>query len=268
MKMIHRLAGLLGCSTGMSLREKAYAAFAALVAILVLMSSVRLAAAEFTVSLLVLASMGASAFLLFAVPHSPMAQPWPLMGGHVLSAAIGVLSAGALPGPEIATAVAVALSIFVMHWLRCLHPPAAATAMIAVLGGPEVAAIGWKFCYEMVAFNAGLMLLLGLAINNLIPGRRYPLRQSHHAHHAQFQASGLGLSNEALREEDFAWALRQMDAVIDVSEEDLVDLYEFALEHARARATRNDSAAANEETLEAGPVRCQHSGFPHNRHRQ
>ncbi|HQR50173.1 MAG TPA: HPP family protein [Methylophilaceae bacterium] len=221
-------------SSHTSIREKIFASVGSFAAILILVVVVHYFSVGTSFSLPVLASMGASAFLLFVVPHSPMAQPWALVGGHLVSAAIGVACAQWIHNPVFATATAVAISIFAMHWMHCLHPPGAATAMIAVLGGPEVHAIGWRFCYEVVAINAGMILLLAFIINNLIPGRRYPLSHSHHPHHAQFGKVDHKPYAE-LKEEDFKWALGQMDGVIDVSEEDLVDLYEFATVHAQHR---------------------------------
>jgi CBS-domain-containing membrane protein len=215
-----------------AIRESIYSSFASFIAVLILLVVVHYASFGGAFSLLVLASMGASAFLLFAVPHSPMSQPWPVVGGHFLSSVIGVACAQWIDSPALATATAVAISIFAMHWLQCLHPPSAATAMIAVLGGPEIHAIGWQFCYEVVVINAGTMVLLAIMFNNLIPGRRYPLLHSHHPHHAQFTDSDLKPYAE-LKEDDFKWALGQIDGVIDVSTEDLVDLYEFAVEHAK-----------------------------------
>lgn len=153
-----------------------------------------------------------------------------MFGGHLLASAVGVLCAQAIAEPALATAAAVGFAIFCMYWQRCLHPPSAATAMIAVLG---VHALGWSFCYEVVAINAGI-LLLAFIFNNLVPGRRYPLRHSHHPHHVQFtqQAHPAALR---LDEADFEAALARMDGVIDVSPEDLVDIYEFAVENAEAR---------------------------------
>jgi len=213
------------------LQEKIVSASASFIAILLLVVSVNIATTGGVLTLLVLASMGASAFLLFVVPHSPMSRPWPVIGGHVVSALIGVACAKWIHNPALATATAVAVSIFAMHNMRCLHPPSAATAMIAVLGGPEVHAIGWQFGYEVVAINAGIMVVLALVINNLVPGRRYPLLHSHHRQHGEFVKNS---QNATLKEDDFKWALAQMDGVIDVSEEDLVDLYEFAVEHAQS----------------------------------
>ncbi|OIQ77093.1 HPP family protein [mine drainage metagenome] len=214
------------------IREKVYSSLGSFVAILILVASVHHFSVDISFSLPVLASMGASTFLLFVVPHSPMAQPWPTIGGHILSAVIGVACALWIHDLVLATASAVAISIFAMHWMHCLHPPSAATAMIAVLGGPEVHVLGWRFCYEVVAVNAGVILLLAFAINNLIPGRRYPLSHTHHPHHAQFGKSDHRPYAE-LKDEDFHWALSKMDGFIDVSAEDLIDLYEFAVEHAQ-----------------------------------
>lgn len=215
--------------------EKIYASLAAFIAILILVKVVNIAAFGGTFSLLVLGSMGASAFLLFVIPHSPMSQPWAVIGGHFVSSVIGVACAHWLSSPALATATAVALSIYAMHSLQCLHPPSAATTMIAVLGGPEIYGMGWQFCYEVVVVNAGTMVLLSLLINNLIPGRRYPLQHSHHPHHADFSQTNLQPYPQ-LNEADYAWALTQIDGVIDVTSEDLVDLYEFAAEHAKNRS--------------------------------
>ena len=212
------------------LREKFIAANTAGAAIFCLLMLVDYIDLGLPFKILVLASMGATAFLLFVAPHSPLAQPWPVIGGHVISAFIGVACANSISGAPLATAVAVFLSVLMMYQMHCLHPPSAATAMIAVLGGPEVHAMGWQFCYEVVAINAVVMVLLALVLNNLVRGRQYPMRHLHHAHHAQFSQHA---QFAKLNEQDFAWALSQMDGYIDVNEEDLVDLYEFALAHAQ-----------------------------------
>lgn len=216
------------------LREKLIAANTAGVAIFCLVLFVDYIELGLSFKLLVLASMGASAFLLFVVPHSPLAQPWPVIGGHLIAAFIGVACAQWVASAPLATALAVFLSVFMMYQLHCLHPPSAATAMIAVLGGPDVHAIGWQFCYEVVAINAGIMVLLATILNNLVRGRHYPMRHQHHAHHMQFSQQ-VHESVSELDEQDFKWALSQMEEFIDVNEEDLVDLYEFALEHAQSR---------------------------------
>jgi CBS domain-containing membrane protein len=220
--------------TQTSLREKIYSSLAALCGILILVQVESMLASEFALSLPVLASMGASAFLLFVVPHSPMAQPWPMFGGHMLASIVGVTCAQSIGQPALAVAAAIGVSIFCMYWLRCLHPPSAATAMIAVLGGPQVHELGWGFCYEVVAINAGLLLCLAIILNNLVPGRRYPLGHSHHPHHDKFAQQHHPAAID-LAESDFEAALARMDGMIDVTPEDLVDIYEFAVENAEKR---------------------------------
>ena len=215
-------------------REKFIGSTTAGLAILCLVLLVGYVDLALSIKLLVLASMGASAFLLFVVPHSPLAQPWPVLGGHLIAAFIGVACAKWISAAPLATALAVLISVYTMYQMHCLHPPAAATAMIAVLGGAEVHAIGWQFCFEVVAINAGMMVLLAIILNNLVRGRHYPMRHQHHVHHTQFAQQPHPELPE-LNEQDFKWALAQMEEFIDVNEEDLVDLYEFALEHAETR---------------------------------
>lgn len=86
----------------------------------------------------VVASMGATAVLLFAVPHGQLSQPWPVVGGHVISALIGVCCAQLIANPVLATAIAVGASIGVMHQLKCIHPPGRAAAFTAVMGGQPI----------------------------------------------------------------------------------------------------------------------------------
>ena len=223
-----------------SLREQIISSVTACFAILVLLLFAQYVELGLPFKMLVLASMGASAFLLFVAPHSPLAQPWPVIGGHLVSAYIGVACAQLIPDLSFAAALAVLLSVFVMHTMHCLHPPSAATAMIVVLGGPEVHALGWQFCYEVVAINAGLMVVMAIIFNNLVPGRRYPMRHTHHIHHQVFAQSEHN-QYPALTGEDFKWALNQMDGLIDVTEEDLVDIYEFAVERAEQRVQETAS---------------------------
>jgi CBS domain-containing membrane protein len=102
---------------------------------------------------LVVTSMGASAVLLFAAPHSPLSQPWPVLGGHMLSSAIGITCILLIHDTLTAAAVAVALSIAAMYYLRCLHPPGGAAALAVVMGGERcmhwVMPIWWCPCCSM-----------------------------------------------------------------------------------------------------------------------
>jgi CBS-domain-containing membrane protein len=129
-----------------------------------------------TDGLLLIGSFGASAVLLYGAPRSPLAQPRNLIGGHAVSALIGV-SAWLLLGPLLpwlAAALAVSTAIAVMHLTRTLHPPGGATALIAVIGSEQVHAMGYLFVLIPVTLGALLMLLVALLVNNLARGRRYP----------------------------------------------------------------------------------------------
>ena len=107
-----------------------------------------------------IASMGASAVLLFGVPHSPLSQPWPLIGGHTLSALAGVICARWVEPPVLACGLAVGLAIGVMHLGRCIHPPGGATALTAVIGGPAVAQWGYGYVLFPVFTSAVLLVIL------------------------------------------------------------------------------------------------------------
>ncbi|WP_149136577.1 HPP family protein [Cupriavidus campinensis] len=122
-----------------------------------------------------IAPMGASAVLLFAVPASPLAQPWSIIGGNLVAATVGVACARWIPDPGLAAGVAVAVAIALMFQLHCVHPPSGAVAVTAVLGGPAVQALGFGFVVMPVAINSMLLLLTALAFNNFAR-RRYPHR--------------------------------------------------------------------------------------------
>lgn len=179
--------------------------------------------------MLIVASMAASATLLYATPHSPLSQPWNLVGGHVVSAIAGLLCSVLIPDPTIAAGAAVGFAILAMQLLSCLHPPSAATALMMVLGSSQFHVMQWQWALAIVAINAGISLLLALAINNLLPGRHYPV-QALPAPPPPKPAPFITLEPEDLRH-----ALEQMESVIDVSEEDLAEIYRLALQNAQQR---------------------------------
>ena len=120
------------------------------------------------------ASMGASAVLLFAAPHNAMSQPWPLIGGHVVSALIGVACAKHIEMLALAAPLAVALSFLAMSVLRCIHPPGGAAALLAVVGGNDIQALGYQFVVTPVLINALIMLIMVYLIDNFLLRRLYP----------------------------------------------------------------------------------------------
>lgn len=211
--------------------EKLKAGLAATAGILLLGWSL-LVLPKFGYPLIMLASSAATAVLIYAVPHSPMAQPWPLVGGNLLAGTVGWACSLVIPDIVLAAACAVGISVFLMHLLSCLHPPGGATAMIMVLAGEQFHQHGWSWSASVVAANTLISLILALTINNLICGRRYPMCSD--VMHPVLRRKS---KPDELGQEDIEWALTRMNGVIDVSEQDLLSIYRLASEHAKRKST-------------------------------
>jgi CBS-domain-containing membrane protein len=123
---------------------------------------------------LIVASFGASAVLLYGAAKSPLAQPRNLIGGHILSALIGVACFKALGGVWIGAALAVSLAISAMLMTRTLHPPGGATALLAVIGSKQVHDLGFLYAVLPVGLGVVVLLIVALVVNNLSRHRRYP----------------------------------------------------------------------------------------------
>ena len=173
---------------------------------------------------LIIASMGASAVLLFAVPHSALAQPWNVVGGHLVSAIIGVSCAQIIPDMLVAAALSVACAIVAMHYLRCIHPPGGATALSAVVGGPAVHAMGYDFILQPVLINALVILGIAIVFNALFDYYRYPAL----TRRSQKQHNTADDHYPPIAHADLVYALSQIDTLVTVSEEDLLRIYELA----------------------------------------
>lgn len=230
-----RLAGLLGVERqSISHQEKLISAAGGTLGILLVFLASRHFLGE-TAGLLVAASMGASAVLLFAVPHGALSQPWPVLGGHLLSAALGVTCARWFPDPLFAAPLAVGLAIGAMHYLRCVHPPGGATALTAVIGGPAVQQLGYGFLLTPILLNVVALLAAAVVFNSIFPWRRYPASLARLPGEAP---ASVPTAYGPITHEDFVYALSEVDSFIDVSEEDLVRIYELATRHARAAQTQ------------------------------
>lgn len=126
--------------------------------------------------LLVIGSFGASAVLLFAAPGAPFSQPRNLIGGHVVSAIVGVACYRYLPDLLVVQeATAVATAIALMMATRTIHPPGGATALIAVVGPDAVHGLGWAYVFPVLV-GALLLLLVAIVSNNLFVRGSYPDR--------------------------------------------------------------------------------------------
>jgi CBS-domain-containing membrane protein len=179
-------------------------------------------------SLLVLSSIGASAVLLFAVPHGALSQPWPFLMGHLISAFIGISFFQAFGSSFITGAVAVGVSIITMHYLRCLHPPGGSTALSCVVGGNSIHAMGYEFLLYPLAINLLALLILAFVINNAFYWRRYPSFLN--------RAIANKIDETHIFEiEDLYGALEKEDMFIDVSAEELMNIYNTASNNAKTR---------------------------------
>lgn len=178
----------------------------------------------------IITSMGASAVLLFAVPHGQLSQPWPVVAGHGISAIIGVACAQFIPHPPLAAACAVGLAIGAMHQLKCIHPPGGATAFTAVMGSAAFQQLGFQFVLFPVLTNAVVMVLLAIVINSVFQWRRYPASLYAVPHVQPAPPEEIAPPTHA----EVVAALKTLDSFVDVSEEDILRLTEI-LSHRKKR---------------------------------
>lgn len=188
-------------------------------------------------ALFTVASMGASAVLLFAAPHGALSQPWPVIGGHVISAAIGVTSAQWIGEPVLAASVAVAASIGVMYLLGCLHPPGGATALFAVLGGPAVLQMGYDYLFVPVLMNALVLVIVAVIYNYAFPWRRYPQAWQQESVYTEPECAIEHPEKCMIPHSALVAALAEMDTFVDVTEADLQRIYHLAMAHTPAEAS-------------------------------
>lgn len=190
-------------------RERWRAVLGALVGVLLAAWLSRvLAGAAFT-TLWLVAPLGASAVLVFAVPASPLAQPWAVVGGNTLSALVGIVCSAFIHDPVIAAAVAVAAAIGVMFQLRCLHPPGGAMALLTVLTHVTQIQFAW-----FPALTNSVLLVLGGIVYNSLTGRRYP--------HVQIMDQNKSTGNNTrFSSADLDAVLTRYNQVLDVSRDDL-----------------------------------------------
>jgi len=185
----------------------------------------------------IVASMGAAAVLLYAAPHSPLTRPWSFIGGHLVSASVGVTCAAWVPDQFLASGLAVGLAIFAMHQLNCLHPPGGAAALVAVIGGEQIHTLGYLYVLAPVGLN---VLILGAAVwltrLLLAQTRRskksfIPMPDDHEEHELPTICP--------FTHDDLNRALQDINTYIDVTIDDLDDIYARATARAHKRSLGN-----------------------------
>ena len=185
---------------------------------------------------LIVAPIGASAVLLFAVPASPLAQPWPIIGGNTISALVGVAVTYMVLDTMLAAGIAVSLAILMMSLTRSLHPPGGAAALTAVIGGTAVTQSGFWFPLVPVALNSIALVCVGLIFHRLAR-RTYPHRVTvgavnSHKTNDEPPSVRIGFS-----EDDIESALLDMNETLDITRGDIERLLRQVELHALIRVS-------------------------------
>jgi CBS domain-containing membrane protein len=232
---------------GASFRDRSIAALGAMLGILVTAALCFMIPLPIATWPLLVAPVGASAVLVFAVPASPLAQPWPVIGGNVISSFVGVLVAHLVPSLPWAAGIAVGSAILIMSLLRCLHPPGGAAALTAVIGGPLIAAAGYNFPLVPVAANS--VVLVGAAILfHRFSGHSYPHRPIPVVGHQAPPASIIP------HPEDIDRALEDLGETFDVSRDDLDLIFRQVELHAERRRSGKEAAAIGQQQHAIKPL--------------
>lgn len=177
-----------------------------------------------------IAPIGASTVILFALSHSPLAQPWPVMGAYLFATLSGLAAAVLIPWPQFSAALAVAASVWLMARFNCFHPPSGALALFLVLDGPyPPERLGSTMA--LVFINMVVMLAAAFIVNNFILRRQYPYTSARaaslHATRDAVPIARIGLSHA-----DLQAAVRSLDTFVDIKESELVRLYNLAVDNA------------------------------------
>lgn len=178
-----------------------------------------------------IAPIGGSAIILFALPHSPLAQPWSVFGGYLMALCAAYLSVLLMPNPLLAAAAAVAGNIWLMARFNCMHPPGGALALfVALAGAPGLAGASGEIA--LVAGNVVVILAAALLVNNLMPGRHYPycgIKTKENVHHT---GDASPIVRAGLTHADLDAAIQSIGTYVDMQETELVRLYNLAVDHA------------------------------------
>jgi CBS domain-containing membrane protein len=240
---------------GATLRERVIACVGALVGIAATATIGAVAVGLAPTLPLVMAPAGASAVLLFAVPASPLAQPWSIIGGNTISALVGVAVASLVDDPALAAGLACALAIAAMSLARCLHPPGGAVALTAVVGGPAVTGAGFAFALAPVALNSVALVLIGLAFHRLV-GRAYPHRPPPVAASPHGTLDPPPPVRVGFRAEDVDAALASVGETLDVDRGDLERVLREVERHALVRTYAGLTCAdlMSRDVVSIGPM--------------
>lgn len=172
----------------------------------------------------VIASMGASAIILFSTPHAPMAQPWAVLVGQMLAGVCGLASWSLFKDPMIAVPVAVASTLFFMLLFRARHAPGGATALFIALGTVEVETLGWSLLWLSLLPSVLTLIVMASLLNAPFKWRRYP--------YILFTKTQPKTEKHPdVTHQDLVYASEQMQGYFEMSEAEFMQLYRAARQH-------------------------------------
>ena len=239
--MFSRFRLFIPILAGANLRDRVIACFGALIGIGLTGFVTALILGQSMALPVIVAPIGASAVLIFAVPASPLAQPWSIIGGNVISALVGITIMQFVDNQVLAIGLGVGLAIAAMSFGRCLHPPGGAAALTAIIGGPAVTELGYKFAFIPVGLNSVMLVVLGIVFHKLTR-RKYPhipVVASVNTHHTSDLPAPLRVG---FNSDDVSKALATIDETFDIDPSDLdrllrqVELQALVRTHGKSQA--------------------------------
>lgn len=222
---------LVADTPALHFRERVKSALGAALGVLVVFLTTYLLVSH---EYVMLAAVGATAIILFSMPHSPMAQPWSVMGGYVLALLVAWSVLHLELNPIAGTTLAIALVVLLSMTFKCVHPPAGAVAIFVYSQGPYGLS-GLFGIAPGILMSALMVLFAALALNNILLGRKYPQCQPELPVNQHKTKDLLPIARAGVMHEDLAYALESHGTFVDIQESELVDLYDTAINHAFAR---------------------------------
>jgi CBS domain-containing membrane protein len=181
-----------------------------------------------------LAPLAATLVILYVQPHSPVAQPWPVIGSYLVSCLAGFACAHWIVLPQLCATVAVALSILLMLRLRCVHPPGAGMALLIALDGPRSGDAALQLAAQ-VGLNVGIAMLSTMLVSRFVLRRPYPYTAEAAPISQHHTSDATPMRRIGLVHADLASAIHALDTFVDVQEDELVQIYNLAVDHAFGR---------------------------------
>ena len=185
-----------------------------------------------------IAPMGATAIILFTLPASPLAQPWSIFGGNLVSALAGITCLHLISDPLASVCMAVVLALALMFALRCLHPPSGAVALITILGDDSVKDLGYTFILNPLGLNT-LTLIMCAIVYNKATGQKYPHTKLKTSKTSLDHTNQESLDTVGLSHQDLSLALKEYNQFIDIDLGDLENLFLKAQSLSLKRRTPN-----------------------------